>query len=228
MCKMRVVIRKELLGAREQGWSIWTGKDVQELTSKQIKDIIKAGKEKICGLKIGESGELELDGEGFFTRNLMEHRMCNNFKPMFEEDSMANMMYTVISSREENGSIVYDCISNRFEQAKLSEMEVKTYIKIGIISSGAKLDGDNIVVASLKYTKVEEAKEVKTEAIEPKALEKSEHVIENPLDEHIVSVEVEKINPVVKEKKIEGEKTAEITQVETKPVNKAKALEKKK
>jgi len=69
MCKMRVVIRRELLGVREQGWSIWTGKDVQEMTSKQIKDIIKAGKEKICGLKVGKSGELELDGEGFYQKH---------------------------------------------------------------------------------------------------------------------------------------------------------------
>ena len=47
MCKMRVVIRRELLGTREQGWCLWSGKDVMELTSKQIKDIIKAGKEKV-------------------------------------------------------------------------------------------------------------------------------------------------------------------------------------
>ena len=197
MCKMRVVIRKELLGAREQGWSVWTGKDVQELTSKQIKDIIKAGKEKICGLKIGESGELELDGEGFFTRNLMEHRMCNNFKPMFEEDSVANMMYTVIGSHDENGSTVYNCISNRFEQAKLTELEVKTYIKIGIISSGAKLDGDKIVLADLEF-KNKEDKDVEKKTVESKEVPvkeetKTEPVVkENPLDEQVVSVKVEK------------------------------------
>lgn len=197
MCKMRVVIRKELLGAREQGWSVWTGKDVQELTSKQIKDIIKAGKEKICGLKIGGTGELELDGEGFFTRNLMEHRMCNNFKPMFEEDSVANMMYTVIGSHDENGSTVYDCISNRFEQAKLTELEVKTYIKIGIISSGAKLDGDKIVLADLEF-KNKEDKDVEKKTVESKEVPvkeeaKTEPVVkENPLDEQVVSVKVEK------------------------------------
>lgn len=197
MCKMRVIIRKELLGAREQGWSVWTGKDVQELTSKQIKDIIKAGKEKICGLKIGETGELELDGEGFFTRNLMEHRMCNNFKPMFEEDSVANMMYTVIGSHDENGSTVYDCISNRFEQAKLTELEVKTYIKIGIISSGAKLDGDKIVLADLEF-KNKEDKDVEKKTVESKEVPvkeetKTEPVVkEKPLDEQVVSVKVEK------------------------------------
>jgi len=192
MCKMRVVIRRELLGVREQGWSIWTGKDVQEMTSKQIKDIIKAGKEKICGLKVGKSGELELDGEGFYTRNIMEHRLCNNFKPMIEEDSIANMMYTVIGCREENGSKVYDCISNRFEQAKLSEVEVKTYIKIGIIASGAKLDGDNIVVASLEYPKAEDVKVekvVETKAVAEPKPEGKEPVVEVPVEAKSAPVE---------------------------------------
>ena len=155
MCKMRVVIRKELLGARECGWSLWTEKGVLEQTSKQIKDIIKGGKDKVCGLKIGKSGELELDEEGFFTTNIMEHRFCNNFKPMIENESMLNIMYTVIGSHKENATVMYDCVSSRFEQVKITELEVKTYIKMGIISSGAKLEGDKIVVANIEYPKIE-------------------------------------------------------------------------
>lgn len=205
MCKMRVVIRKDLLGMREQGFSVWSGKDVQELTSKQIKDIIRLGKEKVCGLKIGESGELELDKEGFYTTNMIEHRMCGNYKPMYDEESMVNMMYTVIGSSTENGKTVYECISSRFEQAKLSEEEVRAYIKIGVISSGAKLDGEKIVVASLEYPKpepVKESQKVEEKKPEPvkkdepvKEPEKSEEKVVTPLDEKIVSVEVEKVKP---------------------------------
>lgn len=165
MCK--VVLRRELLGAREQGWSVWTGKDVQELTSKQIKEIIKMGKEKICGLKISEDGELELDKEGFYTTNIMEHRLCNNFQPMKEGDSMVNLMYVVIGSHEENGVILYDCISSRFEQTKFGADEVKAYIKIGVISSGARLNKNGeIEVASLEYVK---EKPAETKLNEPKA-----------------------------------------------------------
>lgn len=189
MCKMRVVVRREMLGAREQGWSLWSGKDVQELTSKQIKDIIKLGKEKICGLKIGESGELEMDEAGFFTKNIMEHRLCGNYQPMSAEDSMVNMMYTVIGSHSEKGAVVYDCISSRFEQAKLSVEEVKAYIKIGVISSGARLNKDGeIEVARLEYEKT-----VK--------IEKTEPVVANPMDEHVVSVEIEKVKTTGKAKK---------------------------
>ena len=151
MCTMRVALRREMLGAREQAWSIWTGKNVVEMTSKEIKGLIQSGT-KVCGLKLGKDG-LVLDKDGFYTTNLMEHRHCNNYKPMVDSDSMANIMYTVIGSHEENSKVVYDCISSQFEQAALTEEEVKVYIKIGVISSGAKLDGDKIVVASLEYEK---------------------------------------------------------------------------
>lgn len=151
MCTMRVAVRREMLGAREQAWSIWTGKNVVEMTSKEIKGLIQSGT-KVCGLKLGKDG-LELDKQEYFATNIMEHRHCNNFKPMVDSDSMANIMYTVIGSHEEKGKTVYNCISSQFEQAELTEEEVKAFIRIGIIASGAKMDGDKIVVASLEYEK---------------------------------------------------------------------------
>lgn len=51
MCKMRIVVRREMLGAREQAWSVWSGKEVMEYTGNQIKGMIKSGR-KVCGLTI--------------------------------------------------------------------------------------------------------------------------------------------------------------------------------
>ena len=48
MCKMRIVVRREMLGAREQAWSVWSGKEVMEYTGNQIKGMIKSG-QKVCG-----------------------------------------------------------------------------------------------------------------------------------------------------------------------------------
>ena len=73
MCKMNVVINKLVLGNRELGWECWNGKEVAEYTSKQLKDIINGEKQKVCGLRVGKSGELELDKEGFFTSNMIVH-----------------------------------------------------------------------------------------------------------------------------------------------------------
>lgn len=152
MCKMNIVVNKLVLGNRELGWELWSGKEVMEYTSKQIKDMIKAGKQKICGLKIGDNDELELDKEGFFTTNMMVHSHIGSWKSM-EEESMVNNLYVCIGSHEESGKVVYDCISSKFEQAKISENDMRAYLKIGIVSGGAKLDGEKIVLAGTELEK---------------------------------------------------------------------------
>lgn len=152
MCKMNIVVNKLVLGNRELGWELWSGKEVMEYTSKQLRDMIKAGKQKICGLKIGDNDELELDKEGFFTTNMMVHSHIGSWKSL-EEESMVNNLYVCIGSHEESGKVVYDCISSKFEQAKISENDMRAYLKIGIVSGGAKLDGEKIVLAGTVFEK---------------------------------------------------------------------------
>lgn len=158
MCKMRVVVRREMLGAREQVWSLWNSKEVIEYTGNQIKGMIKSG-QKVCGLALKEN-ELVPDAEGFFTTNIMEHRYCGNYTPMLESEGVtANVFYIVIGSHEEKGVTYYDCISSKFEQISFEQSDVKAYIRLGIISGGARLGADDkIEVASLEYGKAEEAK----------------------------------------------------------------------
>ena len=72
---------------------------------------------------------------------------------------MSNVFYIVIGSHEEKGVVYYDCISTKFEQASFEQSDVKAYIKLGIISSGARLGADDkIELASLEYEKAEETK----------------------------------------------------------------------
>lgn len=157
MCKMNVVVNKLVLGNRVLGYECWSGKEIMEFTEKQIKDLINAGKQKVCGLKIGEDGELVLDKEGFFTTNMTIHSHIGSWKPM-NEDSMANQLYVCVGSHEEAGKVVYDCISSRFEQAAITEADMRAYLKIGIVSGGAKLDGDKIVLADTEFPKEGEKK----------------------------------------------------------------------
>lgn len=166
MCKMNVVINKLVLGNRELGYELWSGKEVIEMTSNQIKKLIKEGK-KVCGLCIGEDGELQLDKEGFFTRDIMLHSHINSYKNL-NEDGMTNLLYVCIGKQEVAGKVVYNCISSRFEQAQFTEADMKAYLKIGIVSGGAKLDEKGeIVLASLRYesnTKDDTAKTVEESA----------------------------------------------------------------
>ena len=160
MCKMRAAVSRLMLGSRELGWEIWSGKDVMEMTAKQIKDTIMAGN-KVCGLTIGKDGALELDKEGFFTTDMTVHSHIGNYRTM-REDSVVNLLYVCVGSHEEAGKTVYDCISSRFEQAKLTEEDMRAYLKIGIVSGGAKLDGEKIILASLEFEKKESEKPVET------------------------------------------------------------------
>ena len=72
MCKMRVAVRREMLGAREQAWSLWNGKEVMEYTGNQIKSLIKSG-QKVCGLALKDN-ELVSDAEGFFTTRIIQKK----------------------------------------------------------------------------------------------------------------------------------------------------------
>ena len=197
MCKMRTVVLREMLGNRETCWSLWSGKDVMEMTSNQIKNLIKAGT-KVCGLTIGNDGNLVADLEGFYCTNIMEHRHCANYVPMNIEGCMANLFYIVIGKHEENGAVLYDCISTKFEQLSITEADLKAYLKIGIVSAGAKLEGDKIVLADLEFKKEEpKQEEKKTEEVKQEPVKDEP----SPLEEKIVEVEKMVVKPAQKNNK---------------------------
>ena len=175
MCTMRVILVRDMLGTRETGWGLWDGKQVLELTSKQVKDTIKAGN-KVCGLTLDAKENLVLDKEGFFTTDIMEHRHCGGYKSMTNDDCLANLFYVVIGSHVENNKTVYDCVSTRFEQLKLSEEDVRAYLKIGFISGGCRVGKDGkIEVASLEFQKeVKKAEPEKKEQVKAEETVKQE------------------------------------------------------
>jgi hypothetical protein len=195
---MRVVVRREMLGAREQAWSIFSGKEIIEMTSNQIRSLVKSGT-KVCGLKVGKGNELELDKEGFYTTNIMEHRYCGSYKPMIDNDVIANLFYTVIGKNEEAGT--YEVISSRFEHTTLTEADVRSYLKLGVICSGAKLDAEgNIVIASVssdseKQPEVKEEKkqpEIKKVEIKLKSEDKKEDIKADVKKAEVKKAEVKK------------------------------------
>lgn len=195
MCEMRVSVLREMLGNREICYTLWDGVKVMEMTSNQIKNTIKAGN-KVCGLTIGASGELELDKEGFYCTNIMEHRHSGNYTPMFSEGCMSNLFYIVIGSHEdkETGKVLYDCISTRFERLSIDEASLKAYLKIGIVSAGATVVDDQIVLADLEFPKAEN---VPVEKVEAAKVEKADQpvVTEPAKTEEKKSVEAKVTTP---------------------------------
>lgn len=210
MCTMRIVVVREMLGTRESGWSLFDGRQLMEKTSKEIKDLIKSGK-KVCGLTLDKDGELVMDKEGFFCRNILEHRHCGNYKPMVEEDFSANLFYIVIGSHTENEKTVYDCISTRFERLTLTEEDVRAYLRVGVISAGCRLGEDNkIELAPLEYKGAEEVKIAElpkiTEQLKPE--EKTEEKKVEPVK---AEIKQEEKKPETYKEKAEQKKFDKVT-----------------
>ena len=88
MCKL-YVLNELVLGGRELGWELFNGKEVVEMTSKQIKDGLKAGKE-IYGLRVTDKGEFVPD-EKVFYNNYMIKSHVGNLRP-YGENTIANVM----------------------------------------------------------------------------------------------------------------------------------------
>lgn len=162
MCRKLIVTNKLSLGNRELGWEAYSMPkgEVLEFTGKQLKDAITRGTDEVYGLRLSDDGELVFDREGFYTVNMMNKLHINTLVPIDETECMANLFYTVIGTCEKDGKMLYDAVSSRYERVLLTEEKAKIMIEMGIISSGAKLDGDRIAVAPLeKKAEAEKAAE---------------------------------------------------------------------
>lgn len=162
MCRKLVVTNQIFLGARaicHEAYNLPKG-EVVELTEKQIKDALKGiTTDEIYGLALSDTGELVLDAENFYCVNMMKKIHTNTLIPMVEYDCLANLFYIVIGTHKEKGNTMYDVISSRYERTSFTEEKVKTLLDMHIISAGAKLQGDKVVVAPLEKTKAPVEKE---------------------------------------------------------------------
>ena len=153
MCRKLVVTNEIFLGARPicyEAYSLPKG-EVVELTEKQIKDALKGlTTDEVYGLALSETGNLILDTEKFFTTNMMKKIHTNTLVPMVEDDCLANLFYIVIGTHKEKGNTMYDVISSRYERTSFTEEKVKTLLDMHIISAGAKMQGDKVIVAPLE------------------------------------------------------------------------------
>ncbi len=149
MCKY--IINKLELGQRELGYELWNGKEIIEMTSKQIRDALKA-KEDIRGLRLGENGiDMELDSEDFFTTNIMVKSHINNLRPLIQNECcMSNVFYIVTEWKQddkENKS--YEVISSRFERTSITEAKLSLMLEMGFITGGAKLKEGKIILPNI-------------------------------------------------------------------------------
>lgn len=153
MCIRKLVITNRIcLGNRElcfEAYSLPKG-EVVELTSNQLKHCIKNGTDEVYGLELDTKTDRLVLSKSFFTTNLMNKIHTGVLTPMEESETVANIFYLVIGTHKEGDATMYDVISSRYERNSFSAEKVKTLIELGIITSGAKLEHDKIIVAPLE------------------------------------------------------------------------------
>lgn len=217
-----IITENIMLGNRSICWGgclLDSSFEVVEKTDGALKNDLKQGK-KVLGIKLTAEGNLELDDK-YFMQDVMEHRHAGSWKPKYKTENMINKYFYVIGITEKNGSTLYDCINSKYGRCQMDENKLKVYYEMGAIAGGVKIENDKIIVSDLikpvdnkpesvkeeekkmeltkKPEKKSEVNEIKTE--EPKENKEGEVIkvppvvkkIENPLDEKIVSVEIEKV-----------------------------------
>ncbi|MCM1213926.1 MAG: hypothetical protein NC331_12485 [Lachnospiraceae bacterium] len=160
MCRKLVVVNELALGNRNLGFEVLSlpKGEILEFTNRQLKDLIKSGKDEVYGLDIsGETGELIPD-ENFFCNNWMVKSHINSLVPRFEGEGLVNLFYIVTGTHKEKGNLVYDVVSSRYERTTFPEEKIKTLLEMGIISAGVKLENGELVAAPLEKPKTREKK----------------------------------------------------------------------
>ena len=173
MCRL-TVINKLYLGNRELGYELYNDKEVVEMTAIQLKNAIKAGKD-VRGVVIDKAtNELVLDKDGFYSVNMMKHSHINSYEPLIEtDDCKVNVFYIVMDKCTENDKPVYDLLSSRFERVTVSEDKLITYLELGLVSAGAKLENGKVLLP-VKESKTDQEKKELPVKEEPTVVPKVE------------------------------------------------------
>ena len=174
MCSRLFVVNQLFLGSRELGFELFNDKEVVEMTAIQLKNAIKAGKD-VRGVVIDKAtNELVLDKDGFYSVNMMKHSHINSYEPLIEtDDCKVNVFYIVMDKCTENDKPVYDLLSSRFERVTVSEDKLITYLELGLVSAGAKLENGKVLLP-VKESKTDQEKKELPVKEEPTVVPKVE------------------------------------------------------
>lgn len=139
MCQMKLAVNMLKLGERLLGVEMWTGREVIEMTTGQVKASLKSGKSEILGLCLDEKGELQLDKEGYMMQNIMCKVHIGKLTPMVEDELvMMNIFYYVVGIEEQDGEILYQVVSSRFARETLRAEKLLALYELGAVAGGWK------------------------------------------------------------------------------------------
>lgn len=163
MCKATVIF-EEKLGKRREGWCVYLNqsRDFTWFSDKQIKSKIAAG-EKINGVTVTESGEVQMDET--FTTGLLAKTGLATFTPIKEDEDSGVSKYFAVTKVIKGGKAgdSYELVSNRFKLEVVDSDRLKALMSL-ISVGGARMNEKGKVV-------IHEGVEVEQATEDPKGKE---------------------------------------------------------
>lgn len=209
MCQFSYVAinRVNQFGCRICGYELHcyeTGEIIGMSESTIIK-MLKAGG-RVLGLALDESNKLILDEANHFQTNIMERKTLCKMEAI-NGDVPVNTLYTLLSVKDDK----YELMNSRYARKVISKDELITYINLGLVQSGCKIENGELVVADVfknntsatvvkETVKPEPAKEEKT-IVADKKPENPEPKETKPVDK-----KADTKKPEIKPTKVEDKK----------------------
>lgn len=147
MCQFSYVAinRVNQFGCRISGYELlcYESGEIVGMTESTIIKMLKAGG-KVSGLALDESSKLILDEEGHFQTNIMERKTISKMEAV-NGDVPVNTLYTLLSVKDDK----YELMNSRYARKVISKDELITYINLGLVQSGCKIENGELVVADV-------------------------------------------------------------------------------
>lgn len=147
MSRKTLANRIDLGMTRIAGYTLFdeATKEFQELTPKEVKELVKQG--QVNGLKLAND-EIEPDSEGFNVKNLMVKSACGKFRPLYPTTSMVNCMYSVVRVIETDNGRIYETISNKSARVKVTPERLKILMEVAYVAGVTMRENGEIKICN--------------------------------------------------------------------------------
>ena len=209
MCQYNYVAinRVNQFGCRICGYELHcyeTGEIIGMSESTIIK-MLKAGG-RVLGLALDESNKLILDEANHFQTNIMERKTLCKMEAV-NGDVPVNTLYTLLSVKDDK----YELMNSRYAKKVISKDELITYINLGLVQSGCKIENGELVVADV--FKNNTSATVVKETVKPEPAKEEKPIVadkksENPEPKETKAVDkkADTKKPEIKPTKVEDKK----------------------
>ena len=209
MCQFSYVAinRVNQFGCRISGYELlcYESGEIVGMTESAIIKMLKAGG-RVLGLALDESNKLILDEANHFQTNIMERKTLCKMEAI-NGDVPVNTLYTLLSVKDDK----YELMNSRYARKVISKDELITYINLGLVQSGCKIENGELVVADV--FKNNTSATVVKETVKPEAAKEEKTIVadkkpENPEPKETKPVDkkADTKKPEIKPTKVEDKK----------------------